>query len=205
MSSEQADPKTAEPTPLALVADGIVKRLFQNGAGETTDRLVLTSDTGRDLGGLCCAAVKTQILAGLQAATAAGIIHRLTKPTAKTAEPGPELEFWAVVEVMGHARYAGRVSEYAALGLPLIRVEIPTTDDAKPAEILLGQSAIFRITPCTERAARVAARQFHVRPLAMVDLRMGTLETAPPRWLTQRDHEDDDDPDDHPDDHPMYD
>jgi len=117
----------------------------------------------------------------------------------------PELEFWAVVEVMGHARYAGRVSEYAALGLPLIRVEIPTTDDAKPAEILLGQSAIFRITPCTERAARVAARQFHVRPLAMVDLRMGTLETAPPRWLTQRDHEDDDDPDDHPDDHPMYD
>jgi len=35
----------------------------------------------------------------------------------------------------------------------------------------------------------------------MIDLRMGTLETAPPRWLQQTEEETDDDPDDHP----MYD
>jgi hypothetical protein len=30
-------------------------------------------------------------------------------------------DVWAIVEVMGHSQYAGRVSEYAGLGVPLVR------------------------------------------------------------------------------------
>jgi len=33
----------------------------------------------------------------------------------------PTADTWAVVEVMGHARYAGRVSQHTALGGALIR------------------------------------------------------------------------------------
>ena len=40
-------------------------------------------------------------------------------------------ELWAVVEVMGHSRYAGKVSEYAELGVPLVRVEIPVRPEAR--------------------------------------------------------------------------
>jgi len=79
-------------------------------------------------------------------------------------------ELWAIVEVMGHARYAGRVSEHTGLGVPLVRVEIPAVNEQPAFEKLLGASAIFRITPCTREAATEAARSFHVRPLSLVAL-----------------------------------
>lgn len=103
-------------------------------------------------------------------------------------------ELWAIVEVMGHARYAGRVSEYADLGVPLVRVEVPAAGAQPAFEKLLGASSIFRITPCTEEAAREAARQFGVRPLALVSLpaaRPGRLG-GPPEY----DEDDDGDPSD---------
>ena len=79
-------------------------------------------------------------------------------------------ELWAIVEVMGHAKYAGRVSEYTELGVPLIRVEVPAAGDRPAFEKLLGTSAIFRITPCTREAAETAAHQFRVEPLSLVAL-----------------------------------
>ena len=95
---------------------------------------------------------------------------------------------WADVEVMGHARYAGRVSEYAELGVPLVRVEIPETQHSPACEKLLGASSIFRITPCTEEAARAAAAQFRVQPLSLVAL----PSLPPPRFLEDDDPEPDD-------------
>jgi len=96
-------------------------------------------------------------------------------------------ELWGIVEVMGHAQYAGRVSEYSELGVPLVRVEVPEIDDQSAFEKLLGASAIFRITPCTEEAARAAARSLRVRPLSMVALPSmpsgGSSDTGLPRWL----------------------
>lgn len=79
-------------------------------------------------------------------------------------------ELWAIVEVMGHSQYAGRVSEYSELGVPLVRVEIPETSRAKAFEKLLGQASIFRITPVTEDVARRAAESFHVPPLELISL-----------------------------------
>ncbi len=96
-------------------------------------------------------------------------------------------ELWAIVEVMGHARYAGRVSEYTELGVPLVRVEVPATPECPAFEKLLGASSIFRITPCTEEAARTAAGQFRVQPLNLVAL--PAARPGPPAFL-----EDDDDP-----------
>jgi hypothetical protein len=79
-------------------------------------------------------------------------------------------ELWAIVECMGHTAYAGRLSEYSELGVPLVRVEIPAVNDQPACEKLLGAASIFRITPCTEEAARLAAAQFQVRPLELVSL-----------------------------------
>lgn len=82
---------------------------------------------------------------------------------------GPQ-DLWAIVEVMGHSQYAGRVSEYTGLGVPLVRVEVPAVSGQPAFEKLLGASSIFRVTPCTEEAARLAAAGLRVRPLSMVAL-----------------------------------
>lgn len=95
-------------------------------------------------------------------------------------------ELWAVVEVMGHSRYAGKVSEYSELGVPLVRVEIPETPHSPACEKLLGASSIFRITPCTEEAARAAAGQFRVEPLSLVG-----LPSAQPALLPDDDTDED--------------
>lgn len=79
-------------------------------------------------------------------------------------------ELWAVVEVMGHSQYAGKVSEYSELGVPLVRVEIPATPGGPACEKLLGAASIFRITPMTEEAAREIAGRLRVNPLALVGL-----------------------------------
>lgn len=90
---------------------------------------------------------------------------------------GPPADLWAIVEVMGHSKYAGRVSEYAGLGVPLVRVEIPAVGGQAACERLLGAGAIFRITPVTERVAREAARSIAERPLACADF------PPLPKWL----------------------
>ncbi len=79
-------------------------------------------------------------------------------------------DLWAIVEVMGHSQYAGRVSEYTDLGVPLVRVEVPAVDGQAAFEKLLGAASIFRITPCTEEVARKAAASLRVRPLAIAYL-----------------------------------
>lgn len=102
-------------------------------------------------------------------------------------EAAKTTELWAIVEVMGHARYAGRVSEYSGLGVPLVRVEIPAVGKEPAFEKLLGAASIFRVTPCTEEVARRAAASFAVRPLELVYL--------PPAERAQVGFEPDDDDD----------
>jgi hypothetical protein len=86
-------------------------------------------------------------------------------------QPVP-LDCWAVVEVMGHKRFAGHVTEQLFGSAALIRVDVPETeqpasqwDPDKPARTtpayskLIGVGSIYCITPCTEEVARVAAKE----------------------------------------------
>jgi hypothetical protein len=106
----------------------------------------------------------------------------------------PNHETWAVVEVMGHSRYAGRVSQHTALGGAMIRVEVPAIDGIPAFEKLLSPQAIFAITPCTEALAVECAKRFRSRPFTLLDL--PELCRAPKRPLLE--HEDDDPDDDLP-------
>ena len=84
----------------------------------------------------------------------------------------PEESFssWAIVEVMGHSRYAGHVTEQAIAGASFVRVDVPATDKQAAFTKLLGASSIFCITPCDEEVARVAAAHSCTRPLVGVVL-----------------------------------
>lgn len=75
----------------------------------------------------------------------------------------PQLETWAVVEIMGHKKYAGYVSEQVLGSAVLVRVDVPETDQGsvftKPYSKLIGVGSIYCITPCIEEIARRAAQQ----------------------------------------------
>lgn len=91
-----------------------------------------------------------------------------------------KFESWGVVEVMGHQRFAGWISEQSIGGASFVRVDVPEvpavahrgyTQDAIPAYTkLFGGASIYAITPCTEEVARRAVANFCSRPLSHVDL-----------------------------------
>lgn len=83
---------------------------------------------------------------------------------------------WAIVEVMGHQRYAGKVTEQAIGGCNFVRVDVPRieADGRNPEQQaftkLLGQSSIFAITPVSEAVARHVAAQMRAAPVHVYDL-----------------------------------
>lgn len=73
-------------------------------------------------------------------------------------------EAWAIVEVMGHGKFAGYVSDQALGGASFVRVDVPAVDGQPAFTKFLGAASIFAITPCTEETAKRAARSFRSEP-----------------------------------------
>ena len=120
-----------------------------------------------------------------------------------------KFDSWAIVEVMGHSRYAGRVTEQAVGGCNFVRVDVPAFEDHPAFTKLLGQSSIFAITPVTEDIARGMAKQYRNKPVSVFDLpsaatqRQLSMSQAISDSQLEREIEDDidsgyfDDPEDH--------
>ncbi len=77
-------------------------------------------------------------------------------------ETDKKFEEWAVVEIMGHKRFAGLVTEQAVGGTSFVRIDVPAIQ-LKPGEVLppftklFGAASIYCISPCTEETARAFA------------------------------------------------
>jgi hypothetical protein len=74
---------------------------------------------------------------------------------------------WAIVEIFGHSRYAGEISEHQIGGCSFVRVDIPQIDGEPAFTKLFGNAAIYSITPVAEQIARLVAKQFQSRPLTV--------------------------------------
>lgn len=84
----------------------------------------------------------------------------------------PSTDEWAIVEIMGHLRRAGRISEADRFGARLLRVDVPTGPDEYVTEYFSG-SAIYRLRPATEEVARAVAEQLgDPRPAVPVAYRL---------------------------------
>lgn len=103
---------------------------------------------------------------------------------------------WAIVEVMGHQRYAGMVHEQQVAGAGMIRIDVPEVpQDGRCVALeaytkLFGVSAIYGLTPCTEEAARRYAAMARKRPFELFDT--PRLSYAGPSSSYNDDEEDDD-------------
>lgn len=100
-----------------------------------------------------------------------------------------KFEQWAVVEIMGHRKFAGFVTEQSIGGSSFVRIDIPETEahgERLPAFTkLFGSGSIYCISPCTEETARAFASQIRSRAFELYE--------APRLGLTPAKRDDDDD------------
>jgi hypothetical protein len=128
-------------------------------------------------------------------------------------------EFWAVVEVMGHKVFPGRVSDQTLGSASFVRVDVPAVEprqvkdkqrvwdenaskytyvdfmrevEGAPAYTkIIGSGSIYCITPCTEEVARQVAEQRRERPVDIIDI----ARPSAMRALAASHDEDDEDDD----------
>lgn len=112
---------------------------------------------------------------------------------------------WCVVEVMGHKKFAGRVTE-GPFGL--VQVDVPEVTLASGQTLpafskLFGAASIYCLTVCTEETARAFARDFRTQAFQTYELpaltasKPVTIDASDPKnWANNRDPEWDADNDD---------
>lgn len=74
-------------------------------------------------------------------------------------------DHWCIVELMGHQRIAGRVTEVNLFGSALMRVDVPDFDGKPGFSKFYGAGAIYAVTPVDESVARELARAYDQRPV----------------------------------------
>ena len=86
-------------------------------------------------------------------------------------EPQDKFEAWAIVELFGHQRIAGKLTEQTIGGAHFIRVDVPAFEDSPAFTKLYTQGAIYGVTFVSEQIARAAAQSFRVAPVNAYELR----------------------------------
>jgi len=76
---------------------------------------------------------------------------------------------WCILEIMGHRRLAGRVTERTIAGKGFLQVDIPTAS-GKPVTQIYGPDSVYCITPTEESVAREIAPQLIVLPIHQFSL-----------------------------------
>ena len=72
---------------------------------------------------------------------------------------------WAIVELFGHSRIAGRVTEQVIGGCSFVRVDVPAVNGDQPFTKLYGNGAIYAMSFVDEETATGAASMIRVRPV----------------------------------------
>lgn len=93
-----------------------------------------------------------------------------TTTDTKSDTNAPPLDTWAVVELMGHVRIAGRLTEESHFGVALGRLDVPM-GETEFATQFFGGSSIYRVTPCSEQIAREVAKEAAGHPISPWSLR----------------------------------
>jgi len=92
---------------------------------------------------------------------------------------------YCIVELFGHQKIAGRVTEQVIGGQSFVRVDVPQINGQPAFTRMFGSGAIYSITPVSEEIATQAASSIFVQPV--------TVYTAPAsRQIETGDDEDDD-------------
>jgi hypothetical protein len=92
-------------------------------------------------------------------------IDETTREAGLKSETDPQPQ-WSIVELFGHIRLAGRVSEVERFSIKMLRLDIPNrVGDGWLTTQFIGGAALFRVTPTTEEIARAVAAKSQPEPV----------------------------------------
>jgi len=77
---------------------------------------------------------------------------------------------WCLVELFGHSRIAGRVTEETIGGCSFVRVDVPAVNDQPAYTKFYGNGAIYAMSPVTEEVARAAAASYRMVPVSVYEI-----------------------------------
>lgn len=81
-----------------------------------------------------------------------------------------KLELFAIVELFGHTKIAGKITEQSIGPATFVRVDVPETEAQPPFTRLLNPSAIYAINPVTEEVMKHMAGNFQQQPIQSWDI-----------------------------------
>ena len=81
-----------------------------------------------------------------------------------------KFEAWGLLELFGHQRLAGRLTEQTIGGCHFIRIDVPQVGEQAEYTRFFTQGAIYGMTPTSEDVARRLAGQLCARPVQAYEL-----------------------------------
>jgi hypothetical protein len=81
-----------------------------------------------------------------------------------------KFEIWALLELMGRQRIAGKVTEQVIAGTGFLRCDVPETKSNPAFTRFISPSSLYAINPITEDVARKYAENLQVKPIDSWDL-----------------------------------
>jgi hypothetical protein len=100
-------------------------------------------------------------------------------------------ESWAVVDLFGHDKIAGYVTEISMAGKGFFRVDVPPMNGEEGYSKIFGPDAIYSMLPvASKEVAMAACVSFAVRPLGTWT--PSVLRALPPPTIDQDEVEDED-------------
>lgn len=81
-----------------------------------------------------------------------------------------KLNEWCLVELFGHQKIVGKVTEATIAGGAFLRVDVPAVAENKPYTRFYGPSAIYSINPITEEIALQMLSQYRNEPVSRFEL-----------------------------------
>lgn len=81
-----------------------------------------------------------------------------------------KFDSWALVELFGHQRIVGRVTEATLAGGAFIRVDVPEDGERPAFTRFFGPSAIYGISPLSESVAMQLLKSTRLAPVNEYEL-----------------------------------
>lgn len=90
-----------------------------------------------------------------------------------------KFESWCLVELFGHQKIVGKVTEATLAGGAFLRVDVPAFEGDKAFTRFYGPGAIYSINPVTEEIAMGLLRNYRHEPVSRFDLPQIADKEAP--------------------------
>jgi hypothetical protein len=81
-----------------------------------------------------------------------------------------KFDIYALIELFGHSRISGRVTERNIGGASFLQVDVPDTKNNPAFTRFINPSAVYAINPITKEMAEVYAENLSVSPIKSWDV-----------------------------------